>query len=69
MQGTVLLNTGVPEGSCDQGPQSKRALLTLTICRIMPKDFPDLKVAEHDDEGKRVESLEVRKRRERATKL
>lgn len=29
--------------------------------RIMPRRFPDLRVEEHDDEGKRVESAELRK--------
>lgn len=29
--------------------------------RIMPKRFPDLRVDEHDDEGKRVESIELQK--------
>ena len=29
--------------------------------RIMPKRFPDLRVDEHDDEGKRVDSIEIRK--------
>lgn len=29
--------------------------------RIMPRPFPDLRVEEHDDEGKRVESAELRK--------
>lgn len=28
--------------------------------RIMPKEFPDLTVAEQDDEGKRVDSLKLR---------
>lgn len=29
--------------------------------RIMPRRFPDLRVDEHDDEGKRVDSAELRK--------
>lgn len=29
--------------------------------RIMPRRFPDLRVEEHDDEGKRVESAELPK--------
>lgn len=29
--------------------------------RIMPVQFPDLRVAEHDDEGKQVDSTELRK--------
>ena len=28
--------------------------------RIMPKEFPDLKVAEHDDEGTRMDSTKLR---------
>ena len=29
--------------------------------RIMPRRFPDLRVEEHDDEGKRVDSAQRRK--------
>lgn len=29
--------------------------------RIMPAHFPDLRVEEHDDEGKRVDSTQLRK--------
>jgi len=29
--------------------------------RIMPADFPDLRVKEHDDEGRRVDSTVIRR--------
>jgi hypothetical protein len=42
---------------------SKYALIAgATPRRIMPDEFPDLRVREQDDEGNRVDSVELRKK-------
>ena len=37
--------------------------------RIMPAEFPVLEVAEQDDEGRRTDSVKIRKAREKESKL
>ena len=41
---------------------SKYSLISGTApCRIMPAAFPDLTVAEQDDEGRRVDSTKIKR--------
>ena len=62
INGQLELDEDFLRNSLDVQDFSKYSVVEgATPRRIMPRRFPDLRVDEHDDEGKRVDSAELRK--------